>query len=74
MLLYKFIFLATAPYLVTANTGHLGLNLAKSIADLPVVVTTIIPLACAFNEASTADMQIACAGSTGGAAAFVSVL
>lgn len=53
---------------MTAKTGHLGLYLAISIADFPEVVTTIIPLACAFNEDSTAAIQIACAGSTGGAA------
>lgn len=46
--------LAIAAYLVTVMIGHLGLYLATSWADFPVVVTTTIAAAITLCAARTA--------------------
>ena len=63
---HRFSCLATLPYLVIAKIGQRGLYLARSFADVPEVVTTMIAAPWHFIAAITAAMQMAWEGSNGG--------
>ena len=61
--LWRWSCLAGWAFLETATMGHIGLNLDKSRAVLPLEVRTTIAFALTRYEASTAEIATACVAS-----------